>query len=460
MKSILSLLFLFVSLVIQGQIESSELTLSFGTIKEGDNRVKEIVLTNNGDREETLIRIGANESEFDIKYSTQTISPGKTVVIRIKYNPRTKGEKSYDIPIYFSRSKPLNLKVSADVNYLEWEDYTPCPDFEKTNKDNNFTVVFKVVDSSNGKPIKSADVLIAEQGIEQARWKTNKKGTVEREVPLSYYSMLGRAEGYISSRKEGYINRRNRYFIFALDPIEKQELTEEKEDEIVKVEAPENEVIVVEELPKASEQKTEEVIPDSQPREGNPEFSLNAYSKNNVVFLIDVSTSMKREERLEILKSSMIQLLEMLRPEDRLSIITYASSTDVVLKSTFVTDKQAIAKIINDLEGKGLTAGETGIKKAYSIVKKYFIEGGNNQVYLATDGAFNKGETDVSRFVRRQKKNGIYMSIIAVKSPDWTVPKMKKISKDANGDYVPIEDFEKDEQKLKELVKLQSRISN
>jgi len=456
MKSILLVLFLFVSLLVHGQIESSELTLSFGTIKEGDNRVKEIVLTNNGDREETLIRIGASESEFDIKYSTQTIPPGRTVTIRIKYNPRSKGLKNYDIPIYFSRSNPLNLKVSADVNYLEWEDYTPCPDFENTNKDNSFTIIFKVVDSSDGKPIKNADVLIAEQGIEQARWKTNKKGTVEREVPLSYYSMLGRAEGYNSSRKEGYINRRNRYFIFALDPIEKEERIEEV---IAKTETPIEEIIVVEELPKTLEE-IEEVAPDPRLREDNSEFSLNTYSKNNVVFLIDVSTSMKREERLEILKSSMIKLLEMLRPEDRLSIITYASSTDVVLKSTFVNDKKAIAKIINDLEGKGLTAGETGIKKAYSIVKKYFIEGGNNQVYLATDGAFNKGETDVSRFVRRQKKNGIYMSIIAVKSPDWTIPKMKKISKDANGDYLPIEDFEMDEEKLKELVKSQSRISN
>ena len=447
-------------MAIQSQIESSDLSLSYGTIKEGDNRVKEIVLTNTGEREETLLRIGANEMEFDVKYSTQTIPTGRTVIIRIKYNPRSKGLKNYDIPIYFSRSNTLNLKVSADVKYLEWEDYTPCPDFTKTDKDRNFTVTFKVVDSSNGKPIKKADVLIAEQGIEQARWKTNKNGTVEREVPLSYYSMLGRAEGYSSSRKEGYINRRNRYFIFALDPLEKEETIETNEEEIAIVEKQEEESIVVDKETEQTENKKEEIIQKLEPKEDNPDFSLNTYSKNNVVFLIDVSTSMKREERLEILKSSMIELLDMLRPEDRLSIITYASSTDVVLKSTLVDNKMAIAKIINDLEGKGLTAGETGIKKAYSIVKKYFIEGGNNQVYLATDGAFNKGETDVSRFVKRQKKNGIYMSIIAVKSPKWTVPKMKKISKDANGDYVPIEDFEQDQEKLKELVKSQSRISN
>jgi len=68
MKSFSLLIFLFVSLAFQSQIESSELSINFGTIKKGDNRVKEIVLTNNGDREETLLRIGANEMEFDIKY--------------------------------------------------------------------------------------------------------------------------------------------------------------------------------------------------------------------------------------------------------------------------------------------------------------------------------------------------------------------------------------------------------
>jgi hypothetical protein len=38
------------------------------------------------------------------------------------------------------------------------------------------------------------------------------------------------------------------------------------------------------------------------------------------------------------------------------------------------------------------TAGSAGIIRAYEIAEKYFIEGGNNRVILATDGDLNVGE--------------------------------------------------------------------
>ena len=338
-------------------------------------------------------------------------------------------------------------------------------------KSNNFTVIFKVVDASNGEPIRNATVAIAEQGVQQALWKTNKKGEIEKEVPLGYYAMLGRAEGYSKSRKEGYINRRNRYFIFALESENILAIAESvewpnEEELIVPTEPievkPEPEDIVIEEKPEIEE--IEEIIPEAEPLaethkvpDSNPDFSLNEFARNNVVFLIDVSTSMKKEDRLEILKASMIELLQILRPEDRLSIITYASSTDVVMNSRPVSDKDAIAEVINGLQGKGLTDGGTGIKKAYAMAQKNFIEGGNNQVYLATDGAFNKGENDVSRFVRKQKKKKIFMSIIAVKSPKWTISKMKEICRQSNGNYIAVDDLEVHKEKLRTVIKEQSR---
>jgi Ca-activated chloride channel family protein len=42
----------------------------------------------------------------------------------------------------------------------------------------------------------------------------------------------------------------------------------------------------------------------------------------------------------------------------------------------------------------GLYPGESGIKLAYTIAKKHFIEKGNNRVILATDGDFNVGLTN------------------------------------------------------------------
>ena len=230
--------------------------------------------------------------------------------------------------------------------------------------------------------LKNATVAIAEQGVQQALWKTNKKGEIEKEVPLGYYAMLGRAERYLKSRKEGYINRRNRYFIFALEKSDREEVAFHILDGSKEIE-PEEIAIEQEPNTKIKEEvaiELKEILQTEKVKDLDPNFSLNEYARNNVVFLIDVSTSMKKDDRLNILKTSMIELLEMLRPEDRLSIITYASSTDVVMNSRPVSDKSAIAQIINELQGKGLTAGGTGIKKAYAIAQKNFIEGGNNQV--------------------------------------------------------------------------------
>ena len=445
MKRLSVIVLIFLSLCGKSQVQVSQQQVNFGLIGKGDNRVKELTLRNIGEKEESIVRIGASELEFDTKLSNKTIGVGSSIVLRIKYNPRTKGQRSYDIPIYFSKADPVVIKMTADVNYLEWEDYTPCPDFSNQNSKTDFTVVFKVVDSKNGEAIKDAKLLITEQGVEQAEYKTKSKGIIEKVVPLGYYSMTASAKNYSVARKESYINRRNNYFIFALDPI-KQELTQQVEEEF---EEKEEEIIV--DLAEEKVIETTESIPDQS------DFSIEKFAANNVVFLIDVSTSMKKDERLEVLKSSMKELLIMLRPQDRLSIITYASSTDVVLNSVAVENKNEISGIIDKLEGKGLTAGSMGIKKAYSIAQKNFIEGGNNQVYLATDGAFNKGDQDMSKYIRRQKKNGIFMSIIAVKSPEWTVSKMKAISKDANGDYIAIEDFDMDKEKLSEMVKKQSK---
>ena len=433
MKVLISVLAILMVSILSGQITIENNTIDFGVIEKGDQRIAEIILRNEGSAPESIVKVGDRALEFDIRFSSRIMNPSEAITIRIKYNPRNKGTKAYDLPVYFTKNDPLNIKVKAQVNYLEWEDYTPCPDFDNNgNSNREFTATFKVVNKLNGDPIKNATVAIAQNGIENARWLTNRKGEVETEIPIGYYNMIGMNDGYKSARKEGYINRRNRYFIFALEP---DEILAQQDDS----------------------RELEESVPgpinaDESLEKG--EFSLDDYAQNNIVFLIDISASMKKEQRLDILKESMIELLQMLRPEDQLSIVTYASAADILMESRPVTNKKEIEEYINGLEGRGQTAGGTGIKKAYQIAQKNFIENGNNQVYMATDGAFNKGDNNVSKLVKKKSKKGIRMSILAIKSPKWTVDKMKEITDKAKGDYLAIEEF--DSAILKSLVKRQS----
>ena len=54
----------------------------------------------------------------------------------------------------------------------------------------------------------------------------------------------------------------------------------------------------------------------------------------NLVFLVDVSGSMTAANKLPLLKNALRLLTDTLRPQDRVSLVTYASGTRVVLPPT------------------------------------------------------------------------------------------------------------------------------
>jgi Ca-activated chloride channel family protein len=112
---------------------------------------------------------------------------------------------------------------------------------------------------------------------------------------------------------------------------------------------------------------------------------------NNLVFLIDVSGSMQSPGKLELIKPAFKLLIDQLRPEDKVAIVTYAGNAGLVLPSTSGADKKRIQSAIDNLTAGGSTAGAQGIQLAYKIALENFIEDGNNRVILATDGDFNVG---------------------------------------------------------------------
>ena len=114
---------------------------------------------------------------------------------------------------------------------------------------------------------------------------------------------------------------------------------------------------------------------------------------SNIVFLIDVSGSMKNYDKLPLLQMGFDMLVDDLDENDRVSIVTYASSSDVVISGVPGNDHTKIKRAINSLNASGSTNGGDGIKTAYRLAEKYFIEGGNNRVIMATDGDLNVGIT-------------------------------------------------------------------
>ncbi|MCX2743042.1 von Willebrand factor type A domain-containing protein [Mangrovivirga sp. M17] len=159
---------------------------------------------------------------------------------------------------------------------------------------------------------------------------------------------------------------------------------------------------------------------------------------SNFVFLIDVSGSMASEDKLDLLKSGFIMLLDELSPNDRVAIVTYAGSSNLVLESTLAIEKEKIKNAISLLGAGGGTAGAEGIKTAYEIAQNNFIEGGNNRVILGTDGDFNVGvssQDELVTLIEGKRDIGIFLTVLGVGRGNLNDGMMEQVANNGNGTY-------------------------
>ena len=171
-------------------------------------------------------------------------------------------------------------------------------------------------------------------------------------------------------------------------------------------------------------------------------LSENKKPKSNYVFLIDVSGSMSDSNKLPLLKESFKELVNNLNPDDKVSIVVYASSTGVVLEPTLGRDKEKIISALDKLQAGGSTAGGDGIKRAYELAKENLIKGGNNRVILATDGDFNVGVTsnaELEDLITSYKNQNIYLTILGFGMGNYKDDKIKRLSDKGNGNYFYID---------------------
>ena len=162
----------------------------------------------------------------------------------------------------------------------------------------------------------------------------------------------------------------------------------------------------------------------------------------NIVLLIDVSGSMAPYDRLPLAVQSFELMLDNLSKKDRVSIVTYASGTEVVLKGEKGSNKEKIKEALESLKAGGSTFGEGGIEEAYALAEKYYIRNGNNRVILASDGDFNVGKTSVSEMseiIEKKREKGIYLSVLGFGGYNYSDAIMETLADKGNGNYAYID---------------------
>src|SRR5690606_24201621 len=172
------------------------------------------------------------------------------------------------------------------------------------------------------------------------------------------------------------------------------------------------------------------------------EVPLENIPASNLVFLIDVSGSMNAPNKLPLLKSAFKVLVEKLRPQDKVSIVTYAGSAGLVLAPTSGDRKQTIIAALDSLRAGGSTAGSKGIKLAYETAEENFVKNGNNRVIIATDGDFNVGpytDSEMEDLIVEKRKSGVFLSCLGFGMGNYKDSKMETLSSKGNGNYAYID---------------------
>ena len=176
-----------------------------------------------------------------------------------------------------------------------------------------------------------------------------------------------------------------------------------------------------------------------------PKMNLDNIPPSNLVFLIDVSGSMDKPNRLPLLQNAFKLLVANLREKDTITLVTYGGGVSIALAPTSGKCKKKINDTIDSLVAGGDTPGETAIRIAYEQAKKTFINKGNNRVILATDGDFNIGQTterELEEMIIDYKQTGIYLTCLGVGMGNYKDSKLEALTRKGNGNFAYLDNLE------------------
>jgi Ca-activated chloride channel family protein len=163
-----------------------------------------------------------------------------------------------------------------------------------------------------------------------------------------------------------------------------------------------------------------------------------------LTFVIDVSGSMQQENRLELVKLSLRELVTRLRPSDRIGIVVYGDNARDVLPSTPVAEKARILDAIQALRSEGSTNVEDGIRRGYGLATRAFEGKKTNRVVLCSDGVANNGVTDPELLLKQVKDKaaeGIFLSTLGFGMGNYNDHLMERLANGGNGNYAYIDDL-------------------
>ncbi len=160
--------------------------------------------------------------------------------------------------------------------------------------------------------------------------------------------------------------------------------------------------------------------------------------------VIDVSGSMSREDRLGLVKKSLLLLVDQMEEGDELGIAIYGSQGKEFMAHKGIDDREAIIEAINSLASEGSTNAEQGLVIGYQMAQRAYREGAINRVILCSDGVANVGKTgpeSILKSVGEQAQAGITLSTVGFGMGNYNDVLMEQLADNGDGNYAYVDRF-------------------
>jgi Ca-activated chloride channel family protein len=163
----------------------------------------------------------------------------------------------------------------------------------------------------------------------------------------------------------------------------------------------------------------------------------------NLVFVIDKSGSMAGE-RMELVKKSLELLVDQMRQDDTLGIVTFDSGGHIVLEPTSAKQRWKLREAIRNLTTGGSTNAAEGLELGYQMMATCFSQDRINRLVLASDGVANTGETDQERIlqtVRAQAEAEVDLTTLGVGMGNHNDVFLEQLANKGDGSCHYIDDY-------------------
>jgi Ca-activated chloride channel family protein len=170
----------------------------------------------------------------------------------------------------------------------------------------------------------------------------------------------------------------------------------------------------------------------------------------NLNIILDCSTSMQGT-RLDRIKSTAIELIRLLRPQDYVSVVAFNDRAEVLIPAGPRPALHTAEAKIRMMQARGGTEIYQGLKAGFLEARKYLNSKYSHHIFLVTDGHTYGDEAACLAIADQASRSGIIMSGLGIGS-EWNDEFLDEIAKKTGGNSIFVSDPKDIEVLLKEKL--------